>query len=299
MKIGFSSLVSPGWDLETIIMNASAQGFDGVELRGLQGELHLPLVPELVRDPDQVRERFSDKNVELVCLGASASLTSRSPREVARQKTIIVEFVELADRLGCPYVRIFAGEVERGDYAPVALSRIADALQSLVPVATRHNVTLLVENGGDFPSSQDLWQLIDAVSHPAVRACWNQCHAMTLGERPTTSLPRLGSKTGLLHMCDAAFEEHGVLLNYGPLGQGDVEVARQIELLRGLLYDGYLIFEWPKLWVDSLPPPDNVLPDAAKFLRECVDARQNILSAYKGDKNAPRMVSRNAVSSEA
>ncbi len=299
MKIGFSSLVSPSWDLETIITTASAEGFDGVELRGLRGELHLPFAPELVRRPDQVSRLLSDNGVELVCLGASASVASRNAPEAAKQKAIIVEFIELAAKLGCPYVRIFAGEADRDGHAPALLAHIAEALQSLAPVASRSNVTLLVENSGDYPSSQDLWFLIDAVGHPAVRACWNQCYAMTGGERATRSIPRLGSKTGLVHICDAAFDEHGVLDEYRPLGQGDVEVARQIELLKGLLYDGYLIFEWPKLWINSLPAPEAVLPAAAKFLRDCVDARQSILSAYKGDKNAPRMATRSTVSPEA
>ncbi|MFQ5590434.1 MAG: sugar phosphate isomerase/epimerase family protein [Phycisphaerae bacterium] len=289
MKIGFSSLVSPSWDLDTIVTTASAHGFQGVELRGLRGELHLPRAPELVRDKDGVRGLFSDHKVELVCLAASATLTSRDRREMARQKATLVEFIELAAALRCPYVRILAGEAERGEYAPAVLSRIAEALQALIPVLCRCEVTMLVENGGDFPASDDLWFLIDAVSHPVIRACWNQCYAMTHGERATTSVPRLGGKIELVHVCDATFDEDGTMTEYKPLGQGDCQVAKQTELLRGVLYDGYVIFEWPKLWLESLPAPEAILPEAAKFLRACVDSRQNVLSAYKGDKNAPRI----------
>ncbi len=109
MKIGFSSLVCPGWDLETIITQASALGFDGVELRGLRGELNLPMVPDLSRHPDRVRTMFEEQNVELVGLGCSATLTAKKPRAVAASKATITEFVELAARLGCPHVRISSG----------------------------------------------------------------------------------------------------------------------------------------------------------------------------------------------
>jgi hypothetical protein len=88
-----------------------------------------------------------------------------------------------------------------------------------------------------------------------------------------------------------------VLLDYKPLGEGDAEVARQIELLRGLLYDRYVVFEWPKMWVESLPPPESILPSVAKFLRERIEEQQPILTAYKGDKNAPKLASRAAASS--
>jgi hypothetical protein len=47
------------------------------------------------------------------------------------------------------------------------------------------------------------------------------------------------------------------------------------------------MFEWPKLWEPSLAAPDAALGQAQKFLRERVDAKQPILSAYKGDKKAP------------
>jgi len=292
MKIGFSSLVCPTWNLETIVANAAKFGFQGVELRGLCGELHLPLVPELARDPEAVRRLFADNHVELVCLGASATLTSKSRRVLAEQKGAATEFMELAFKLGCPYVRIFVGEVDRRDNQRAALARIVEALISLAPIAARLGVMLLVENGDDFPGSADIWFLIDAVGHPAVGCCWNQCHAMTLGERATNSIPRLGSKIGMVHLCDGKFDEAGAMLSYALPGEGDIGVKRQIEILKGLLYDRYLMFEWPKLWVDSLPAPELVLPKVAKFIRETIDAKQSILSAYKGDKNAPTLASR-------
>ena len=74
-----------------------------------------------------------------------------------------------------------------------------------------------------------------------------------------------------------------------PLGEGDTQVARQIELLKGIMYRQYVIFEWPKLWVDSLSAPQDVLPQAARFLRAKIEEKQDPLTAYKGDKHAPNL----------
>jgi len=289
MKIGFSTLVCPGWDLDSVIAAAVEHGFDGVELRGLAGELHLPLVPSLSRDPAGVGRLFADNKISCVCLGASATLTSRYRKDLANQKAALVEFMELASAMGCLNVRLFMGDIESGDTQRGALSRIASELASLVPIATRLNVRLLIENGGDFASSRDLWFVVDAVNHPSVLACWNQCNALTVRERATNSIPRLGKKIGMVHICDADFDDQGVLLAYKAPGTGGSEVARQIEFLHGLLYDDYLVFEWPKLWAASLSAPEVILPQVATYLRERLAQKQVILSAYKGDKKAPKL----------
>lgn len=291
MKIGFSSLVAPTWDLETIVSRAAEWGYQGIELRGLQGELHLPAARGLGRAED-VQRLLAERKVELVCLGSSVTLTASNRKESARQKEALQEYLELANRLGCRFVRVFAGEAEAPHDLRPASVRAAEALRGMAPAAARLGVTILVENGGDYPGSNDIWYLVDAVNHPNVRCCWNQCHAMTLGERPTFSLPRLGTKMGLIHICDAAFDAHGVLLEYRTPGEGDVEVAKQVEILRGLIYSDYLVFEWPKLWNESLPAPEAVLPGVAAFLKQQIEAKQPVLSAYKGDKNAPKYKSR-------
>ncbi len=59
-------------------------------------------------------------------------------------------------------------------------------------------------------------------------------------------------------------------------------------MLRGLGYRGYRTFEWPKLWNPWLGEPDKVLGPAAKFLQGLVNEKPTVMTAYKGDKNAPR-----------
>ncbi|MFQ5461354.1 MAG: sugar phosphate isomerase/epimerase family protein [Phycisphaerae bacterium] len=284
MRIGFSSQAAPMWDLPTLITNAASHGYDGIELRGLAGQLDLPMLPQLSAHPEQVKALCTEHKVELVCLSSSVALDSTDRKTLARQIGELTDYVELADALGCPFVKIFAGEVQERDNLRAAQARIAQALIEVAPIASRRGVTILVENGNDLADSAAMWFLVDAAESPAIQVCWNQCHALTVGERPTTSIPRLGTKIGMVHVCDADFDDCGLLIGYKALGEGNAEVARQVELLKGLAYRGYLMFDWPRLWDASLPHPDAVLPEAARFLREQIDTKQNILSAYKGDK---------------
>ncbi len=271
-----------------MLSKAGEFGFDGVELRGLQGQLNLTREPRLTANPGATRALFAASKVELVCLASSCTLDSRKSGVLARHRAELEEYIELAATLGCPFVRLFAGELQPGDSRESALSRIGRELAEMAQVASRNKVTLLLNNSGDFLASADLWYLMDFVSHPAVQVCWNPCSARTCGERPTVSVPRLGTKIGIFHICDGTFDENGWLSSYCLPGTGEVELSRAIELLRGIAFRDYLIFEWPKLWEKSLPGPEVALPDVKRFLRECVDAKQAILTAYKGDKNPTR-----------
>ena len=105
---------------------------------------------------------------------------------------------------------------------------------------------------------------------------------------PTTSIPRLGARIGLVQLSDGKFGVNGSMEGYAPPGQGEIEIPRLIQLLKGIGFGGYLVVHWPKLWVPSLADADAVLPAAAQYIRPLIDETPIVLTAYKGDKNAPK-----------
>ena len=284
MKLAFSSLACPTWTLEEVLDQAAAFGYAGVELRGLLGQNDLTLVPELNDDPEAVKAHFAQRGVELVCLGTSAHFAAPEPDDRQANMTLARDHVELAARLGCPLVRVSSGDAPRGSALAAALTRAGRALAELGPFAAARGVTVVVENEGELGRSENLWFLLDAADHPAVRGCWNAVHGLCTGDRPTVSVPRLGKRLGMIHPCDARVNAGGRVESYVPPGTGEVEFERLINLLRGTGYDGYLVFEWPKLTVKDLPQPEEVLPRFKTLATEILEAEQTVLSAYKGDK---------------
>lgn len=292
MKLAFNSIASVGWDLATMVIKAKEYGYDGIELRGLSGQMHLPLASELASNPGKIAGLVRDTGVELVCLSSSASFHMHDAAEVASNLSVAREYIELAGRLKCPLVRVFAGEIPKRAFfyerRETVMGRIAAALRTLVLIAADNGVTVAVENGGDFTDSAALWYIVDAVDSPLVQCCWSPFAARTRLERPTTSIPRLSAKLAMVHVCDGKFAANGGLESYAVPGQGDMEIPRMVQLLRGIAYSGYLVVDWPRLWVPSLADADKVLPAAAKFLRPLIDEKPVVMTAYKGDKNAPR-----------
>ena len=287
MKTGFSSLVCPDWDFATMVSKAAELGFDGVELCMNRDARISSQVASVAADPDAARKRLDDANVRLLCLGASFPLESPFKNEVQDQLKGSTDTIELAGRLGCPYVRVPFGRCRWLDTQPHVLSRVSEAFQTLVPAAVASGVTVLAENGGDLPTSTDVWFILDAVSHPAIRCCWNPCVALGVGERPTISIPRLARGIAMVHVCDATFDERGAFQEYNLPGEGSVEWESTIRLLRGVFFDGAFVFHWPKALDPSLPEPDEVLPKVVAHLRARIDEKQEPLAAYKKDKHAP------------
>ncbi len=293
MKLAFSSVACPSWDLATMVQHARDHGYDGIELRGLQGQMHLPLAPELASNPGRVGELMRETGIELVCLCSSASFHVDDPSEIARNLAEVREYLDLAASLGCPFVRVHAGEIPRARFLgferrEAVLGRVAAAIRQLVPYAAERRVTVLIENGGDFADSAAMWYVCDAVDSPVVKCCWSPFAARIRRERPTTSIPRLGARIGLVQLSDGKFGVNGSMEGYAPPGQGEIEIPRLIQLLKGIGFGGYLVVHWPKLWVPSLADADAVLPAAAQYIRPLIDETPIVLTAYKGDKNAPK-----------
>jgi len=287
MKIGFSSMVCPNWDLATMIARAAELGFDGVEV-SLHDDASLSSqAARLAADPDAARKRFDAAGVRLLCIGASFPIESPYRDRVAANQRKIVDAIELAGKVGCPYVRVPFGPIEWLDTRSHVLSRVGEAFGDLIPHAVANGVTILLENGADLPDSRAVWFVLDAVSHPALQCCFDPCVAMGAGDPLTIWAPRLNRRIAMVRVCDAAFDERGAFQEYRLPGEGSLEWARILPLLRGLLFDGLLMFHWPKALESALPEPDEVLPKVIAYLRERISERQEPLSAYRKDKYVP------------
>ena len=95
MKLAFSSVACPAWDLATMVEKAKEFGYDGIELRGLQGRMHLPVVPEIASNPGEISRLVRAAGVEIVCLATSAAFHMADPKAVAENQASVRETVEL------------------------------------------------------------------------------------------------------------------------------------------------------------------------------------------------------------
>src|SRR5579871_5893298 len=102
MRLAFATLGCPHWDLPAIAQRAAEYGYDGVELRGVDGEHVGPALNATERR--RVRDLFADHGVRIAALMGYTRFTA--PEEGVRRQNEddLLRMLDLAVDLGAPIV---------------------------------------------------------------------------------------------------------------------------------------------------------------------------------------------------
>src|SRR5688500_8949160 len=115
MKLAFSTLGCPSWELKDVARAAREYGYAAVELRALGGGLDLLGRAEF--QPDEVartRDWLGRQDLEVCCVDTSCSFDSVNEDERLRQVELAVRHCELATALGSRLIRVFPDKVPEG-----------------------------------------------------------------------------------------------------------------------------------------------------------------------------------------
>lgn len=268
LPLCFSTLGCPGWEWKTILKRASESGYQALELRGIRGEMDLTKLP--LFNANQLKQSLSDLqalNLKIINLGASCKL--HEPDVVKRQPHLdeARRFIELAQRLQCPYVRVFPDKFVEGEKASVTTQRIIDGLQELGEFAKSSGVTVILESHGDFTRSSDLLALMKGAEMPSVALLWDAHHTVVAGqEDPGFTFQKLSRYIRHVHLKDSRPE--GQEVRYVLTGKGTVPVRQTVKVLVEGGYRGYYSFEWEKAWHPEIEEPEVAIPHFARVMRE-------------------------------
>lgn len=261
LPLGFSTLGCPEWPWGRIIDFAQAHDFAAVELRGLLKNMDLTLAPEFSREGgriDETKQELRDRGLRVSCLGASTELHEQDPVKRAAQLDEGRRFIDLAETLGAPYVRVFGNKYVPGVPRDLMLAHIARGLRELGDYAASRHVTVLIESHGDFTDSPTLLALMERAASPAVAVLWDAHHTFVSGkEAPEDTVRQLGRYIRHTHLKDsvAAPGTPGGR-RYVLTGTGEVPVRRQVAALAATAYRGYYSFEWEKRWHPEIEAPE-------------------------------------------
>ncbi len=264
LPIAFSTLGCPAWEWKKILDFAQANGFAAIELRGVMGNLDLPSLPQFAPERiAQTKKEVADHGLKISDLGASSQMHVAEREERAKQLADAKRFIDLAQALEVPYVRVFGNEL-KGPREEV-IARVADGLHEVGEYALPKGVTVILESHGDFTNSPLLKEVLTKANSKGVALLWDAHHTFVEGhEQPEQTVTALGPLIRHTHLKDSV--PAGKDRKYVLTGKGDVPVERQVQALRRIAYKGYYCFEWEKMWHPDIQEPEVAFPDYARVM---------------------------------
>jgi sugar phosphate isomerase/epimerase len=248
-RLAFSTVACPHWTLSHVADAAGRWGYEGVELRTRgYGSTDFACDPALT-SPEKIRALFDDAGVAI----SSLATTLRFDKPV-RPKVLgyvvgdheqavrqAKRTIDLAAQVNCPFVRVFGFEVQPGATRPITLGLIEARLRMVVDHADKTGVKVALENGGSFPTSADLLEVLGRITSPLLVASYSTAVAAGAGEDPAAGIAALSTRLGLVKVKG--------LSTHVPEGACD-----------------WVVYELDRAFVPDLPAAETVLPEAAKVL---------------------------------
>lgn len=258
--LSFSTLGCPDWTFPQIINFAVQHGYSGIELRGLQRQMDLTQCSEFrtAEARSNTLNLMRQKGLQFVNLGSSANMHLPDGEEREKSLAGARQFIDLAQQLACPYVRVFPNQFPKDQDKNETIKQISKGLLALGDYAKTRNVTVLMETHGDAVRTEDLLTLMQAAKHPNVGLVWDVANMWTITKEPPADVYRqLKNYIHHTHIKDARWVDGK--LQYCLLGQGEVPIFEAIERLHRNHYKGYYSFEWEKLWHPEIAEPEIAL----------------------------------------
>ena len=263
-RFAFSTLGCPAWTIEQAGEAARELGYEGVELRLLDGEI----IPADLDAAGRARVRKALQGLGIPAVGTSCRFASPDDAERAKSRADAESYLRLAADLGADAIRVFGGNLAPGDSLETAIGRIAESLNLLAPAAERAGVKIALETHDAMSAGQAVADVLAQVPSRSVGALWDSHHPYRMGESPEQTYRLLERRILSTHVKDA--RRDGEKWQLLPLGEGEVPVREMLQTLRRNRWSGWVTVEWEKKWHPELADPEVAFPQHMSVLRDYV-----------------------------
>ena len=183
MKLGFMSSVCPKQTLAELIETAKQYGYEGIEFRTEWGHAHGIELGASSTLLAAARERLDDEGIAATCIATSVRLNSPDPAEHLPQREALRRAIELAQRVGAPYIRTFSDGLPEEDPArrERVLQLASASYASVDDWAREHGVVVLVETHTNMKGE---WarQILDQAGATNLQVLWHIGHHLQRGQ---------------------------------------------------------------------------------------------------------------------
>jgi sugar phosphate isomerase/epimerase len=269
MKVSFSTLACPDWDLSEILKLASDTGYDGIELRFVQGEDSLWKLPVFQASRLAATKReIAGRGLLIACLDTSCRFHSADVQERERWLEEGNRMTDLAATLGAPGIRVFGDTIQPGSSRASTRSRIADCIRTLAQSSESKGVETWIETHGDFAAAAETKAILDEADVRNSGVLWDPGNGfIESGESPSEGAQVFGAAIRHVHLKDLRIKNDG---HWEPLltGEGTFPLLELRTALEKAKYDQFVSFEWEKKWHPTVPEATIAVPQFMEWFRK-------------------------------
>jgi sugar phosphate isomerase/epimerase len=175
-----------------------------------------------------------------------------------KQLELVRKWVDHAAELDAPVIRIFAGQVPKGDDEASAVARAIEGIKASLPYAAERGVTLALENHGGITSTpEQILKLVKAIDAPNFGV--NLDTGNFQGEDPYAEVAQLAPY--------AVNVQVKTEVHRAGKPKEEADLAKIIGILRGARFSGYVVLEY-----EAPEDPMTAIPRHIKSLRTLISA---------------------------
>jgi sugar phosphate isomerase/epimerase len=235
-------------DTAKFIDLASQWGIDAVEL--------LDCFFKSDEEVDRIIQMLRDKNLPVSAYSIGNDFVVEDENELEAQITYVKEGINRAVRLGTTNLRVFSGSSKPGISFEKGMESILKGFRSCISYAEDKGITMVLENHGLFAgTASKVRSIIETIGSPNLKSNADTGNFLLVLENPVKAVERLKDVIGFVHFKDFRKLEEpngkeaytaidGTLYQGTPIGQGEVDLKKIVDILDNEGYDGYLSIEY-------------------------------------------------------
>lgn len=231
MKLGTVTYnLAKDWDIETLIRNCEATGFQGVELRTTHA--HKVEISLSKAERSTVKKRFADSKVELMGLGSAFDYHTPDAAKLKADIAATQEYMVLAHDVGASGVKVRPNGFPKGVDPRRTLEQIGNSLRILAEFGKNFGVVIRLEVHGEGTSLlPNIQTILEVADHPGVGVTWNSNQTDLAGEGFDANFDRVKDRIFCVHMRDLYLDEY--------------PFRRLLTRLNEIKFQGYCLAEIP------------------------------------------------------
>ena len=240
MKLGNWTYGYEKMPLEESIAHMASIGYRGVEL-ATGDDYSTPIDTLDDRRVDEIAALLERHRMEPTAVTGLFGLVAPTPTERDERLRKFRRAIEVAARLGAPYVAIGSGAAPQGWHREQVWDELRANAYAVAEYAGEKGVTIALEPhwGAAAERPGDALELLAAVGLPSLRINCDVCHPFALGYDLASIAKILGSRAVYCHVCDVRGRHPGDLQLCNP-GEGEIDWGRWLRLLHDEGFQGWI-----------------------------------------------------------